>query len=146
VSSWNKIKTEKDIEKLMNSYCGFHDSCIVSVSYESGTSVDSEGIMHFSDENGHRMHVIFHSQMVKEKLELLFVGLRQVHLVGWQDNYTCELFDAHLSIKKQLLPGKPKEQIVWASYSEFEVEDIDNTISEPAYTYIVSNKLSWRLI
>lgn len=83
----------------MNSYCGFHDSCIVSVSYESGTSVDSEGIMHFSDENGHRMHVIFHSQMVKEKLELLFVGLRQVHLVGWQDNYTCELFDAHLSIK-----------------------------------------------
>lgn len=143
---WKKIKTEKDIATLMDSYYGFHDACIVSVSYKSGTTVHPERKMHFSGENGHRMRVLFHSQTKKKKLELLFVGLRQARLVGWQECCTCELYDAHLSIKKGLLPGKAKQQIVWASHINFDIENIDNTISEPASTYIISNELSWRLI
>ncbi|MGI6607668.1 MAG: hypothetical protein ACOX1F_01630 [Erysipelotrichaceae bacterium] len=146
MSFWNKIETEKDIEILMDNYCGFHDSCIVSVLYESGTFVDPEGAMHFSDANGHRMRVIFQSQIEKKKLELLFIGLRQVHLVAWQDNYTCDIYDAHISIQKELLPGEAKRQVVWADYSRFDINDIDNVISEPANSYIVSNELRWRLI
>lgn len=42
---WNEIKNEIDIENLMREYSGFHDSCIVSVSYHSGAYVDDNGGM-----------------------------------------------------------------------------------------------------
>lgn len=145
MSFWNRIETEEDIEKLMYWYCNFHDSCIVSISYESGMRVDAERSMHFSNPSGHRMMVLFHSQMVEKKLELLFVGLRQVHFVAWQDRYSCELYDAYLSIE-ELLPGEPKQQIIWASDSEFDIKKIDPVIAEPAMSYIVANELSWRFL
>ena len=146
MDSWKTIETQKDIETLFDIYFGFHDSCIVSISYQSGTTVDCEGTMHYSGADAHQMAVLFQSQMVLKNLELLFVGLRQMHLVGWEDNYSSELSDAHLAFAYGLLPGKAEKQIVWASYSGFSPDEIDNTIHEPADTYIVADKLLWRLV
>lgn len=42
---WNEIRNENDIESLMTEYGGFHDSCIVSINYQSGAKVDSKGAM-----------------------------------------------------------------------------------------------------
>lgn len=146
MDSWKTIRTQDDIEALYEAYYGFHDACIVAVNYQSGTSVDSKGTMHFSDASAHRLSVLFQSQMALKNLELLFIGLRQVHLVGWEDNYSCELYDAYLSFVDRLLPGEPKRQIVWSSYSEFDPYKIDNAIHEPADTYIIANELRWRII
>ena len=146
MDSWKKIETEKDIETLLEMYYEFHDSCIVSVSYQSGTRVDSKGTMHYSNAHGHQMAVLFQSQMARKDLELLFIGLRQMHLVGWEDNYSCEFTDAYLAFADGLLPGEPKKQIIWASYSGFNPEKVDNAIHEPADIYIVANELRWRLV
>ena len=42
---WNEIENEIDIQNLMKEYFGFHDSCIVSISYHSGAFVDDKGAM-----------------------------------------------------------------------------------------------------
>ena len=66
---------------------GFHDSCIVSANFQSGAFVDSEMSMHFGDALSHKLHVVFHRQWQPKAIELCFIGLRQFHLVGWQDIY-----------------------------------------------------------
>ena len=146
MDSWKTIETQKDIETLFDIYFGFHDACIVSASYQSGATVDHEGTMHYSDASGHQLVLLFQSQMAMKNLELRFIGLRQMHLVGWEDNYSCELSEAYLAFAHELLPGEPKKQIIWSSYAWFNPEKIDNTIHEPADTYIIANELRWRLL
>lgn len=33
---WHKVKERKDINYLLEEYCGFHDSCLVELNYKSG--------------------------------------------------------------------------------------------------------------
>ena len=42
---WTEITDNASIDKLMSDYSGFHDSCIVSISYASGSFVDANGAM-----------------------------------------------------------------------------------------------------
>lgn len=141
MNSWKTVTTQHDIDELYDSYYGFHDACIVSVSYQSGTFADNEGTMYFSDAASHKMLVVFHSQMALKKLELLFCGVRQAHLIGWEDYYSSELCDAYLSFVHGLLPCKPERQIVWSSCGEFDPNKIENSLHELAYNYIVANEL-----
>ena len=69
-----------------------------------------------------------------------------MHLVGWQDNYLCDISDAYLAFHDNLLPGNPDRVIVWADTDLFDVAKIDNSIHEPADTYIVANALKWRIV
>ncbi|OBY11855.1 hypothetical protein [Clostridium paraputrificum] len=146
MSCWKNIKTEDDIEELFNIYGGFHDSCIVSVNFKSGAFVDNEMAMNFGDAQSRKLHVVFHRQWQPSAIELCFTGLRQLHLVGWQDNYLCDIFDAYISIHNKLLPGKPEQVIVWADTYYFDINNINNRIAEPANTYIIANELKWRII
>lgn len=144
---WKEITSQDDIDALFSLYGGFHDSCIVSVRYQSGAFVDVEGTMHFGDLSERELVVTFHSQMRwPEVLEMCFVGLRQLHLTGWQDNYLCDIFDAHLSFHEGILPGEPSKVIIWADYDGFDINEIDNTVHEPSDTYIIANGLKWRIL
>ena len=146
MSEWKEIVSQDDIDRLFILYGGFHDSCIVSASYKSGVFVDDNRSMHFGNSSKYELSVVFHSQWTPKILELCFTGVRQLHLTGWQDNYLCDIYEAHLSFYEGLLPGKPERVIVWANYSDFDVKEIDNTIHEPSDTYIVANALKWRII
>ena len=143
---WKSVNTEEDIEILMDEYYCFHDACIVSVSYKSGTNVDNEGTMHFNNANAHQMTVLFQSQMAKKSLELNFIGLRQAHLVGWQHNIANYISDAYLKFVDSLLPGKPERSIVWASNDWFDPKKNNGSVHEPADSYIVANELKWRFV
>lgn len=146
MTNWKEIASQEDIDSLFNIYGGFHDSCIVSVSYKSGAFVDDQQSMNFGSPSDRELFVVFHRQWDPQILEMCFTGLRQLHLTGWQDNYLCYIFDAHLSFYEGLLPGNPDKVIVWSDYCDFDVEKIDNTIHEPSDTYIVANALKWRII
>ena len=37
--AWKEIKTDADIEELMQTCLGFHDSCVVSATYVSVSSI-----------------------------------------------------------------------------------------------------------
>ena len=146
MGDWHKIKTQEDIALLMDIYDNFHDSCIVSMNYNSGAFVDEDRALYYGDENNRRLSVIFQGQWKPKTIELEFSGLRQMHIVGWQNNYTCDISDAYLAFHNHLLPGSPEQLIVWADTDWFDVDKIDNSINEPADTYIVASKLRWRVI
>lgn len=146
MNNWHKIKTQEDIELLMNTYGNFHDACMVSMNYNSGAFVDDGGTLYYGNENDRRLSVIFHCQWKPKTIELAFLGLRQMHIVGWQDNYACDISDAYLAFHNHLLPGKPEQVIVWADTDRFDIDKIDNAVKEPADTYIIANELSWRII
>ena len=145
MTSWNLVETEDDIELLLRIYHRFHDACIVSASYQSGTTVDHEGTMHYPSASGHNMTIFFQSQMALRTLEFQFSGVRAAHLIGWDDNRFSEIFDATLSFAEGLLPGKPERLIAWASCSEFDFKQLHNPLHEPA-SYIIANKLKWRFV
>ena len=143
---WHTVDTQEEIELLMNNYGNFHDSCIVSVNYQSGAFVDDKMAMHFGDAEEHILSVVFHRQWALKTIELQFIGLRQCHLVGWEHNCFCDIFSAYLAFSDNLLPGNPERLIIWSDYDGFETNKIENAICEPADTYIVANTLRWRFI
>lgn len=142
---WHNIETQGDINLLMDTYGAFHDSCIITVNFQNGNFVDDTRAMHHGSPEDHRLSVVFQRQWEPKTLELMFIGLRQMHLIGWQDNYFCEILGAYLSFHDHLLPGEPHNVIVWADNSCFDVTKVDNAICEPSDTYIVANALMWRI-
>lgn len=143
---WHKVELQEDIDFLMETYGGFHDSCIVSLSFQSGAFVDNDMAMHFGGPNERILSVICQSQWEPKTIELQFSGLRQMHIVGWQDNYLCLILDAYLAFHNGLLPGSPDRVIVWSDTDCFDINKIDNSIAEPADTYIVAKELRWRIL
>ena len=146
MDNWHNVETEKDIEFLMSAYGGFHDSCIVSLSFQNGAFIDDNGAMHFGDAESKILSVIFQCQWKPKTIELQFSGLRQMHLAGWQENYVCLILDAYLAFHDNLLPGNPGRVIVWSDTNCFDVKKSDNSIHEPADTYVVANALRWRIL
>ena len=146
MQDWHPIKTQEDVERLMSDYGDFHDSCVVSLNFQSGAYVDDDRAMHFGDAQARVLSVVFQRQWEPKTVELQFIGLRQLHLVGWQDNYLCEISEAYLSFHHGLLPGQPERVIVWSDNGSFDPAQIDSTIREPADTYIVANELRWRTV
>ena len=143
------IRNDSDIETLMNEFYGFHDSCIVSLSYQSGNFVDENGGMGCGDLGSHIILMRVDSQFGK-RLEMRFTGVRKCLLTGFQDNYFCNLYDATLEFRSDLL-GKTRDDklIVWADRSGF-----DPTVYQERYplnngyevTYIIAEKLSYRFL
>ncbi|MCI7180464.1 MAG: hypothetical protein SOY12_01965 [Schaedlerella sp.] len=146
MGNWSRIETQKDIDLLMETYGDFHDACIVSLNFQSGAFVDDDMAMHFGSAEERILSVIFQCQWEPKAIELQFSGLRQMHLIGWQDNYLCDISSAYLAFHNNLLPGESGRVIVWSDTDWFNVEKIDNSIHEPADTYIVANSLRWRIV
>lgn len=139
---WNEIINKKDIDKLMEEYGSFHDSCIISVNYQSGYSVDDELSMHFSDSKDHILSIVFKRQYKPITLEMQFIGLRQCNLIGWQENYLNDIYDAHLSFIRKSMDGKVNKLILWADYEEFDINDKDRETC----TYVLADSARWRFI
>ena len=144
--NWKVIKTENDINELMETYSSFHDSCIVSLNYMSGNSVDNNKTMNFGNASGHELTVLFNSQWDPKILELKFIGVRQMHITGWQDNYMNDIFEAKIFFYDGLLADKTKRLIVWTDNEDFDPSKIRNGLQEPGDTYIIADSLKWRII
>ena len=147
---WNEIKNENDIESLLTLYGGFHDSCIVSVNYKSGAYVDDNGGMANGELLEHSVEIVLHSQW-NTPIELRFTGVRKYSVVGWQDNYFCDIFGVYLNFHTDLL-GKTRDDrlIVWADDSCFDpsVYKEEKLISDNSAncTYVIAEKMFWRLM
>lgn len=80
----------------------------------------------------------FHKHAEKKSLELKFIGLRRLNLIGYQDNYFCDISGCYLSFYNGL--------IVWSEDESFNPEKYrdDRLFEEPMETFIVANHLEWR--
>lgn len=141
MSEWHCVKTTEDIDSLLTEYGGFHDSSIVEMNYKTGAYVDENGALSYGSDEEKQMTVIFHSQMIKKKLELCFIGVRQFSMAGWQYNYFSEIFDCYLKFHRDSKIDTP--YIVWADYAEFSFNDI-KLLQEPMTNFIIASNLKWR--
>lgn len=146
---WVEITDDNDIDALMEKYACFHDSCIISISYQSGNYVDERGAMGCGDLDGHTLSMIVKSQWCKP-LELCFSGVRKCNITGFRENYFCDIFDATLEFRTDLL-GKTRDDrlIVWAARGGFnpltytEEYPLNNGYET---TYIIAEKLCYRFL
>lgn len=148
MSDWKEVLNDSDINDLLDSYAGFHDSCIVSLNYQSGINVD-ETTMHFNGIDGFTLNMIFHSVWSDKALELCFTGLRRLHLVGAQDNYVNDIYGASIKFYDGILPSEyaaPERVVVWADSEEFDAKDIDHKLCEPDDVYVIAHALKWRFV
>ncbi len=144
MNEWKEIKTQEDIEELLEAYGCFHDGCLTRASFQSGTSVDENLSMCFGDAEEYTLHVTFERQWRPKTLEMQFIGLRQFHLIGAEANYIPLLLDAYLTFAEGLLPGEPQRLIVWSDVP-FDPKKLCNGIEEPGDTYIIANRLQWKI-
>ena len=148
MNDWYEIKSTTDIDKLLDQYGGFHDSCLTELYYRSGAYVDSNNAMICEPQASYELHMVFHSQWHKKPLELCFNGVRELHIAGFQDNYFCEILDCYLAFHTDLIKGKDDPLIVWADFDGFSPYQIrqENLLHEPAETYVIARNLKWRFI
>lgn len=146
MGKWHNVKTRDDIERLMSDYAGFHDSCIVSINFSSGAFIDDKRAMCFGKAADRVLSVVIQCQSTPKTIELNFVGLRQLHLIGWMDNYENLISGVYLAFHDKSLYNSPDRVIVWADDSDFDVDRINGTACEPTETYIISDALKWRFI
>ncbi len=143
--NFNIVNTIDDIQHLLQSYGGFHDSCIHSAQYVSGACVDDNGGM--GQDAGKSEFVLkLHSQakdvMTAKRLgvlEMYFGGVQSVALRGLTDNRFCDIFDCHLAFHGDV--------IVWADSAGFTLDTWANTvIGSDNTTVIVAKTLKWRIV
>ena len=146
MSEWRDIRTQTDIEILMSEYADFHDSCIVSVHYESGSSVDERGAMSNGGSEEKILLLTMHSQWAQKPIELRFVGVRQFGFAGWQANYFCDIYACSLEFRTDLQgKGMDTPLIVWSD----QCGTLDHTpalLDEPMSSFVISAALSYRIL
>ena len=93
MNDWSIIQSQTDIDALDQAICGFHDSCIVGLEYKSGSHVNRDGSMTISCKpEDYTLLLSLETQFYENKvLEMLFSGLRRVHLPGLLRNYDCTI-------------------------------------------------------
>lgn len=141
---WTQINNQADIDNLLTEYCGFHDSCLYSVEYKSGAKVDENWAMCGINKNCALIvrfdSQAFHKSPDKKTLELKFIGLRRMNLIGRQDNYFSEILSCYLSFYKGF--------IIWSEDDDFDPKRYNDTalFKEPMATFIVADRLEWRFV
>ncbi len=146
---WTEIREKSDIDRLMEEFYGFHDSCIVSINYLSGNFVDDKRAMGCGDENAHTLIMRVDSQFGK-RLEMCFGGVRKCCFTGFREDFFCDMYDATLEFRTDLL-GKTRGDrlILWANALGF-----DPKVYQEQYplnnwyetTYIIANTLKYRYL
>ena len=146
--SWNAVNSSNDIHDLMESFGGFHDTCLVDVFYRSGAHVTKDNAMVFEPSSEYVLFMTFHSQWYKESLELCFTGVRRCNIVGFQNNYFCEILDCYLAFHTDLVSGRDDPLIVWADFAGFSPcrNAQESVLHEPATTYVIAEQLKWRFV
>lgn len=138
MNEWKEIATQSDIDVLMSVYGGFHDSCIFSVNYFTGSFVDENGAMRNGAEQEKVLYLSLSSQSAKETLELRFSGVRSFGIVGWQEGCFCDISSCYLKLDKE------KGLVIWADSEEFSPETSVNPMN-PECSYIIASNLEWAL-
>lgn len=149
MSQWHQVQIQSDIDQLLETYGGFHDSCIVSLHYVSGTYVDGDNAMVFGSDDDFVLNIVFQRQWEPKGLELCFSGVRRFHVTALQDNYFDDIYEAYLAFHDGILPAKYRAAdrvIVWADDAGFCVNELSEAPVEPDVSYVIATGLKWRLV
>ena len=80
MDDWKEIKSQQDIDELIDEYGGFHDGCLVSANFHSGAGVDDDLRMGFGDVDDYTLHVTFERQERPKRSNSISLGCAGVTL------------------------------------------------------------------
>ena len=69
MDGWNVIKDAADIEELLQEYGGFHDSCLVNASWNSGMYVDANNGMHLGEAKDYRLQMLVECPILQKRFD-----------------------------------------------------------------------------
>lgn len=129
---WVELKSQENIDTLMNSFYGFHDSCIKECFYITGMFVD-ENKKSMGQDNNSNIKIIFQSQLCNS-IEICFEDIKELNIYTYDnDKYFNDISDAIFFIENNL--------IYWANSLEWNKNNSDKEI-----TYIICKKAKYKSI
>lgn len=148
MTDWTVIQTQADIELLEQEICGFHDSCIVGIDYKTGTFVNKDRSMHVGwQPEDYTLLLSLGTPYSYCAMELLFSGVRRVHIAGMERNYDPTILSGYVAFHDHVLPDDPRRLIIWSDYDWFEPSKLGEYAmagASNAITYIIAEGLKWR--
>lgn len=135
--TYNIIKDESDIKRLMEVYGYFHDSCIKEIKYMSGAYVSEELAMNpFNDQR--RLSIIFQRQDVPNSvLELVFLGVNKLNLEPKDTSYDCIIYGAML---------KKIDDLFYWNESDCLEDELPEEMLKDDRTWVLAEQVMWRVL
>lgn len=126
---WQSVETDADVDDLLGRFGGFHDGCLREVHFWTGTWVDEDRTMNFSQEPGTHVRILFQRQWpAPSAIELLFDEVAGFHL---SPAARSDIDEAALFI----IEGT----VYWADWYDWRPDS--NNLGR---TWIAAKKLRWR--
>ncbi|KAA9333602.1 hypothetical protein [Adhaeribacter soli] len=125
---WKEIKTEAEIEQLLQSYGSFHDSCLRDLHISTREYVDEKLAMGFDNKN--IATLLFQRQFATNPvLELKFEDVDRLNFNPLGPEYYGIIYEATFK--------KVKDLFYWANEPDWEIGDEDAN-------WISAKKVYWR--
>lgn len=125
---WIEVKDQQDIDKLMESYGFFQDSCLRDLYMSTREFVDDQRVMHFN--NTLTASLLFQREFGSDAvLELKFENIERLNFKPFEEKEHPVIYD--VTIRKQ------NGLIYWADSANWEIDDHDSI-------WISGKKLFWR--
>jgi chorismate mutase len=131
--TWSVVRSEADVEALLDSFGGFHDACVREAHLWTDHWVAADLSMSCPGNLDTRIRILVHRQFRNPAaIELLFEEVTRFNLVPTPENYDSIIFSATLLLRDG--------QIYWSPEENWSPESPNRDRS----TWLSSRKLRWR--
>jgi hypothetical protein len=132
IMEWHEIKDTDDIQKFLEIFGLFHDSCIKELHLITESYVQHDLSMVFPQGKETKVYILFQRQFKNPSaIEVLFDEIDILHIWGGLPGYTKEIFGSTLLIQEGLF--------YWADQEGWVPNDKQNESS-----WISARKVKWR--
>lgn len=134
---WLKLKTEDEINELLNLYDYFEDSYLVKFVFESGNFVDLERVAHGCDKN----NLMVRFERIGDNpfaIELLFERTRRINCIFpfcGKDNWTSDIMYAKIVHNEEFY--------YWTTWENFDPYNQEH-LNYNDFMMIESYGIKWR--
>jgi len=130
---WNDVKNQDGLDVLLETYGGFHDSCIKEIHYISGAYV-TENLYMQPMNNLNSLRIVFQRQYLNPmEIEVEFNGLVKLNLEPANTSYTCEILDVSFFFENDM--------VYWGDSFLFETQR-----NEYAGIWLQAAEVRWRIV
>ncbi|WP_100489307.1 hypothetical protein [Sporolactobacillus pectinivorans] len=131
--NWREVKDHTGIKNLLDTFDGFHDSCLKELYMWNESYVDEHLSMSMSTDLDTNVRILFQRQFHHPSaIEMLFEGVIQCHIIPAPINYDCIISEATV-IKHEGL-------FYWVDDTDWKPEDA----AYRSASWISSKALKWR--
>lgn len=135
---WHRLKSQDDVDELMEAFKGFRDSVITEMNYTSGAFIHPALLMYPINAK-RRLRIVFqHQDKELPAIELVFDEIRRLNLVPAGTNMFAQISEIYF----KYLNGK----VYWAETSDFNVDKIGKDLSYNEFTWVAAKRAQWRVL